>query len=185
MSNVKQMGLGLVQYSQDYNELLPPAASDSNGWREAVYSYVKSTSVYRCPEDKRDGSKDAPGHLPRSYAVNALCLSVKGKKLTAFSSPATTILAADMRSFDGEDWNMTDAAFLPGTGRKLYAHFPSHAFYDHSPGRLNVLFVDGHVKAMLPMDTLTPTNLWTPDNRLFTGTDSSNAQAILKNAENE
>ena len=46
--------------------MLRTAASDSSGWYEAVYPYVKSTGVYRCPEDKRDGSTDAPGHLLKS-----------------------------------------------------------------------------------------------------------------------
>ena len=58
--NVLRTGCVSKQYSQDYNAVLPPgAAANSNGWREAVYPYVKSTGVYRCPEDERDRSKDA------------------------------------------------------------------------------------------------------------------------------
>ena len=60
-SNLKQIGLGLLQYSQDYDEKLPRAwygpngFSDSNPntgaykWMDAARPYVKSTQVYTCP----------------------------------------------------------------------------------------------------------------------------------------
>ena len=185
-SNMKQLGLALIQYSQDNDECLPSVeTSDSNGWREAVYPFVKSTGVYHCPEDKRDNSKAAPDHLPKSYAANVLCLSSSEKKRTVSDLLPTAILAADTRGFNGEDWSMTDPAFGPDNGRKLYAHFPSHAFYNHPPGRLNVLLADGHVKWVEPMETLAPDNLWTRDNLPFTGKDLANAQAIVKHAESE
>ncbi len=104
MSNMKQLGLALTQYSQDYNNLLPsPAISDGNGWREAVYPYVKSTNVYRCPDDERSGSKDTPNHLPNSYAANVHCLSTGRKKTTVFSLAPTAIIVTDTRGFGGED----------------------------------------------------------------------------------
>ncbi len=80
---------------------------------------------------------------------------------------------------------MVSPAFLPGTGRSLYAHLPLHAFYEHPEGMVNCLFVDGHVKGMKAETTLTPTNLWTRDNAPFTGKDLANAQAILRYAESE
>lgn len=80
---------------------------------------------------------------------------------------------------------MSSSAFLLSTGHTLYAHFPNHAFYEHSAGELNLLFADGHVKRLLPADTLTPTNLWTRDSALFAGQDLTNAQAILRHTEKE
>ncbi len=80
---------------------------------------------------------------------------------------------------------MTSPAFLPPSGREPYTHKPSHYFYQHPTGALNVLFVDGHVKAMKPDATLTPINLWTPNNVPFAGQDLSNARAILTHAEGE
>ncbi len=181
MSNMKQLGLALTQYSQDYNNLLPPAAAfDSSGWREATYPYVKSTSVYRCPDDERGRDQDAPSHLPKSYATNALSLTN-----AAILDPGRAISVVDTRGFSSEEWDMTAAAFLPSTGRKLYTHKPSHYFYEHPPGWMNCLFSDGHSKAMKPMDTLTPINLWTPSNAAFVGPDLTNARAILTHAENE
>jgi len=43
-SNEKQMGLALVQYEQDYDNTLPPAAT----WMEATYPYIKYS--IRCPD---------------------------------------------------------------------------------------------------------------------------------------
>jgi len=64
-SNEKQLGLALIQYSQDFDEFLVPAwngnggfnASDSTPgnikfkWMDMIYPYVKSTGVFHCPDD--------------------------------------------------------------------------------------------------------------------------------------
>ncbi len=184
VSNMKQLGLALIQYEQDYNETLPErASSTSSGWREAVYPYVKSTNVYRCPDDPRDNSRASSNNLPKSYAANALCFGGSRKPAALASLSSTTVLAADTRGFDGEAWNIVSPAFLPSSGRELYAHVPRHLFYEHLPGTLNLLFADGHVKAMKPDATLEPINLWTPNNIPFVGQDLSNARAILTHAE--
>ena len=50
----KQMGLGLLQYTQDYDEMLPfgnGGASSAVGWAGQMYPYVKSTQLYKCPND--------------------------------------------------------------------------------------------------------------------------------------
>ena len=62
-SNLKQIGLGLIQYSQDYDETLVAygyatggtpflASNPATGnykWMDAIYPYVKSEQVYNCP----------------------------------------------------------------------------------------------------------------------------------------
>ena len=62
-SNLKQIGLGLLQYAQDYDE---QAAKDNYGgvnsdsesdnagrykWMDVVQPYVKSTQIFTCPSD--------------------------------------------------------------------------------------------------------------------------------------
>jgi len=68
LSNEKQIGLALIQYSQDNEELLVsgwggdpgiagygPSDSTPNKhsfkWMDSIYSYVKSTQVFHCPDD--------------------------------------------------------------------------------------------------------------------------------------
>jgi prepilin-type N-terminal cleavage/methylation domain-containing protein/prepilin-type processing-associated H-X9-DG protein len=69
-SNLKQIGLGLIQYSQDYDEVLiadwygsdqnvgpsdtlpPSAAPDapvSYKWEDAAFPYIKNEQVFNCP----------------------------------------------------------------------------------------------------------------------------------------
>ena len=62
-SNMKQLGLALVLYTQDYDEYMPadhrgvhyPTAT---GWGSEVYPYVKSTAVYKCPDDPTPLAKE-------------------------------------------------------------------------------------------------------------------------------
>lgn len=79
-SNLKQIGLALTQYSQDYDERLTRAwygpggyqASTANTdtnprykWMDAVYPYVKSTAVFHCPDDS--GINGSTGnYIPQS-----------------------------------------------------------------------------------------------------------------------
>lgn len=75
ISNLKQIGLALLQYTQDYDELCPldeagnayasgvNAAAGQFSWMDLTYPYVKSTGVFSCPDDS---SPDAP------YAVATL-----------------------------------------------------------------------------------------------------------------
>jgi prepilin-type N-terminal cleavage/methylation domain-containing protein/prepilin-type processing-associated H-X9-DG protein len=66
LSNEKQIGLAMLQYSQDYDESLvkgwyaadgsSPCFNYSNNtvcykWMDAVYPYVKSTQVFHCADD--------------------------------------------------------------------------------------------------------------------------------------
>ena len=184
-SNMKQLGLALAQYSQDYNNTLPAYASASGyGWRESLYPYAKSTGIYQCANDARGRNNEySPDNLPRSYGANAAVIT--GGSVRAINNPTQTITVVDMRGYDGEEWDMVSPAFLPSTGRELYAHIPTHLFYEHPEGVLNLLFADGHVKGMKPAATLAPVNLWTPDNKPFLGRDLANAQAIVKHAESE
>ena len=58
MSNMKQLGLGMMQYTQDYDEHMPigtqPLYTDYRcgiGWGGQLFPYIKSAQVYRCPSD--------------------------------------------------------------------------------------------------------------------------------------
>ena len=58
-SNMKQLGLGILQYTQDYDETMPAMnVFDSThgnweeySWRDMIYTYVKSTQIYTCPSN--------------------------------------------------------------------------------------------------------------------------------------
>lgn len=59
-SNLKQIGLGIMQYTQDYDEAYPlvggneysnNASRYTPSWRVKIYPYVKSTQLFVCPSN--------------------------------------------------------------------------------------------------------------------------------------
>jgi prepilin-type N-terminal cleavage/methylation domain-containing protein/prepilin-type processing-associated H-X9-DG protein len=51
-SNLKQIGLGIMQYVQDYDERLPYASSGGTlGWAYAIQPYIKSEQLFQCPSE--------------------------------------------------------------------------------------------------------------------------------------
>lgn len=59
-TNLKQIGLGILQYVQDYDERYPPSraggtvyigtfANNNFPWHLAVQLYVKSIQLFKCP----------------------------------------------------------------------------------------------------------------------------------------
>ncbi len=54
VSNMKQLGLAVVQYETDYDEMTPHGSNNWGygiGWGGSVYPYVRSKQVYVCPSD--------------------------------------------------------------------------------------------------------------------------------------
>lgn len=123
-------------------------------------------------------SQSSPENLPHSYAAD-----MTGR--VKMGNANRVIIAVDVRGNDRPEWDMTSPVFAPPSNRQLYTHKPRHIFYEHPAGTLNCLFDDGHVKAMKPLQTLTPTNFWTRDNTPFVGPSLQSAQAILRHAGEE
>ena len=66
LSNMKQIGTGIMMYIQDFDEMYPcnwyqglwPTASPLNGanagrykWMDAIFPYVKNENIFTCPSD--------------------------------------------------------------------------------------------------------------------------------------
>jgi prepilin-type N-terminal cleavage/methylation domain-containing protein/prepilin-type processing-associated H-X9-DG protein len=102
-SNEKQLGLGFVQYTQDYDEEYPCPLSGmaatalrgwtGQGWAGEIYPYVKSKGVYRCPDDPILTSYT-------SYAYNTAFVISPAQvpyvaTLAQFNAPAKTVLLSE------------------------------------------------------------------------------------------
>ena len=74
-SNLKQIGLGILQYSQDYDEMLPPARNTTTPfpnapWHFLVQPYVKSYQLFRCPSNTSKGAlQNTTGAAPLAAGV--------------------------------------------------------------------------------------------------------------------
>jgi len=99
LSNLKQLGLGYIQYYQDYDEKFPAGTAGPAtwpgagiGWAGQIYPYVKSTGVYTCPDDN-----DTPvaGESLISYAVNGQ-LGQTAIILAGAGQPASTVLFSEI-----------------------------------------------------------------------------------------
>jgi len=70
-SNMKQLGLAFVQYSDDYDGSYPVGPGHrGGGWAGAIYPYVKSVGVYNCPDDPTGPDPNFPTRVPVSYGYN-------------------------------------------------------------------------------------------------------------------
>jgi prepilin-type processing-associated H-X9-DG protein/prepilin-type N-terminal cleavage/methylation domain-containing protein len=87
-TNLKQMGLGVMQYVRDYDENFPlavtgaPETSTSQlpckGWGDAIQPYLKSTRLYQCPSEPGGANPDPLSVGYSDYWYNC-ALSWNGK----------------------------------------------------------------------------------------------------------
>ena len=115
-SNMKQLGLAFVQYTQDADEQFPTANgvgyANGMGWAGQVYSFVKSAGVYKCPDDP---TLSGPPAVPISYAVNAnLETRYGGVSLAHLASPANTVQLFEVA---GISVDLSRDGGLDGTGQ--------------------------------------------------------------------
>ena len=89
LSNVKQLVLAFIMYSQDADEIMPyggplPAALTIPLWTDSIFAYTHNDQILFCP-DRKDAT---PG-----YGVNFLA---SGRADGSFFDPASKILLGDV-----------------------------------------------------------------------------------------
>ncbi len=159
LNNVKQLGLAVMQYTQDFDEKLPPSsdlAPVPKYWFDKVEPYVKSKQVFFCPSEGDPFKKDAAAPMTRdniSYGYNYIyttwrphaSYALGGHSLARFQSPANTVLLGDTHR------NNAQGYVIAWTGTyELDAR--------HMEG-VNIAYMDGHAKwQKLPGDIYQETN---------------------------
>ena len=99
-SNEKQIGLALIQYTQDNDELYPAGAPGAAknaiagmGWAGAISPFTKSIQLFKCPDDSNQGGTFAGfTYYPVSYALNEY---VANQPLNNIIAPATCVMASE------------------------------------------------------------------------------------------
>lgn len=136
-SNLKQLGLGLSMYVQDYDGKLPCNTSPSSNWAAGIWPYMMSGQIMRCPSDTFSAPLSHFAPVP-SYWMNAHLNDKTGDglELTSATSPARTLLFGDWG--DGQAKSPFVLDERTWDGETYYAK--RHLF------GANYAFVDGHVK---------------------------------------
>ncbi len=162
MSNTKQIGLGVLQYTQDYDERLPPSYIAATGlrWPVILQPYLKSEQIFFCPSDSVHDSGVAFGQGANvSYGWNFVYLTHGGVKGSAYNNggialsiiaaSAETVMLGDGPTGSGDDWALSSPAD--------YTNYQPPA--RHLEGA-NIAFVDGHSKWFKVPGKLDTIALW-------------------------
>ncbi len=214
LSNMKQIGLGLMQYSQDYDNNYPISisgpASPYFSWRQVIQPYIKSTQTMQCPSNpnKDTVTHAANGPYPQTFAsyaasastVNTLAedqrvdgLGIIGNvgpvSESLISSPAQCIAVVESSARNSTFDIRQPGTFGVETSDPAGTGSNGHLFSGHL-SMANFLYADGHVKSQRPLRTMngtnteTGTNQWTRDNSPFNGS-FANTRTTLTFSENK
>jgi len=172
LSNLKQISLGWMMYTQDYDEMAVPAyyyAGDFSseysenawdftlGWSASDMNqpvseagglldpYIKSGQINNCPSF----TGDSVGRPSTGYAYNASYIGSDGThpsaNLAQIEKPAETILFAD-----GGAWSSYSNSIIGQNYLRSYNNDPysaGTAAFRHNDAS-NVAYADGHVKSI-------------------------------------
>ncbi len=161
LSNLKQIGLGVIQYQQDSDEYFPLYRDSLGvGAFRAIQPYLKSTQILQCP-DESNTATDYTGTDYTDYAYN-LGLGWNGYankfvSLALITKPSVVVVACDESGYVQDNWTA-------GCGGENTACAPDLAKYrfDRAAGGAvttsgggvrhngfqNVVMTDGHAKPM-------------------------------------
>jgi prepilin-type N-terminal cleavage/methylation domain-containing protein/prepilin-type processing-associated H-X9-DG protein len=176
LANMKQIGLGMIQYTQDYDERLVPNNNKPDGvtlisYGEILQPYIKSTQVFQCPSDTgADPSIDPNSNrcvalsqkYPISYALNQIYVANSSlsmfeansvKTLSYIEIPSETIAIGDTsRQTSGSNlpfcFQVVGFNFNEGPPATLGKSGDQGTFIGRHFGGVNWAFMDGHVKWM-------------------------------------
>ena len=161
-SNLKQLGLGFLQYAQDNDEsYYTTGISNYPGWGGQIYPYVKSLQVFECPSDSSTVAR------PRmSYSENMNIPETP--KIASYSVPTRTVMLFEAVGYASnltvptETTSQTSNCFSGSfqnfaTGHIdncYWSYFVQPPFIHTDEGRhlqgANFLLADGHVKWYRP-----------------------------------
>jgi prepilin-type N-terminal cleavage/methylation domain-containing protein/prepilin-type processing-associated H-X9-DG protein len=136
-SNLKQIGLGLMMYTQDYDENYPAAGISGGqalgyGWAGDIYPYVKSAQLFVCSSDSSEliapFNKAPYTTYPRiSYSINAAIFynlyapayPYPAGRVTAFTAPAKTVMLLETSSITADVTNPNENDSTAASGIQL------------------------------------------------------------------
>ncbi len=176
-SNLKQIGLGVMQYTQDYDEKMVPLLNRVGAnyfvYPQLLAPYVKNSQIYECPNLGNLGTCKIEDGYP-SYGMNVALQpgneNTPPISMAAINTPAELLLLTENHAStvacgtvvgNYSTWYTNVAASRPFD----YALYVPNGQHFNGP---NVLFADGHVKWQKIEQILTqPSSVTTANWRLW------------------
>jgi len=150
-SNLKQIGLAIMMYSQDYDELLPLVLLDDNGtagyqsddstWAELIRPYVKNSQIFKCPSAWGDDEA-----LVHHYGVNNANYGTGDSLTPPIGQPESALVGDPSRTFLAMDRKAGVLATPQIAWEDSSYRWGFSNFTDRHNGGLNILYCDSHVK---------------------------------------
>ncbi len=154
LSNMKQLGLSIQMYVQDYDERLFQYHDGTRYWPAFVVPYMKNSQIMWCPSNPAtQGSLSGDYYSVTRYNYNCWYCgrnggTGSGSSLASFQSPAETIT-----NICSDDITINSPDRTCGCGGGF------RALVDRHNDGSNILFLDGHTKWMKRND-YRKTALW-------------------------
>lgn len=175
LSNVKQIGLAILMYVQDYDERLPmlyDLGEPRQGIIRTTQPYTMNWQVHDCPSADQASNTGYLGN--RSYGYNTKIINREfGARLALITRPASTVMLGDVchdRNAPGRfhppdrgpfkcDPDGSNCQVCLQTHNSMFGDSSSHGavtdedrpgfnFLERHNGQGNATFVDGHAKSM-------------------------------------
>ncbi len=165
-SNLRQIGLGWLQYTQDYDELSVPirvgglGSAQFDSYSTLIQPYVKSTQLFKCPSNTNSNS---PVHYTYNFQIGVGPSAASPRSLAGIALPSQTPVFADAWANDSSAISLffvtpsLTAGWIPMLGRSIYTNQIGATTFNESQTAglvnagihmdgANYVFADGHVK---------------------------------------
>ena len=171
-SNLKQIGLSVYMYTEDYDERLPMGHTNNDGtqatdpstdsymWMDAIQPYVKSEQIFTCPSDSSEKYvyyKNLPAgnsnkyfgsyEMNECYTGDPTYHSAAFVSLAAIDYPASTVYVTDGNG-NSSAFMCTTVANCNGLAAPSGSPLTWNSVVQRHLDTVNTLFADGHVKSM-------------------------------------
>lgn len=177
LSNLKQIGLSLMMYVQDYDEMYcGRMRGDQSGttrvtWPHLLMPYVKNNQLFVCASTPQGiwtttNQRDTASQFRCSYGYNLCALGAGGYgasdtvvAMSQVTAPAETAAIVDLMACacGVKGTNVNTTCFAPLNIRTAGGQPPSPGIHN---GGLNVVFADGHAKWLNDSALMPGRRLW-------------------------
>lgn len=151
LNNLKQLGLAMIQYAQDYDERFParsgplftdPALGEFNlrldgthqhGWATRILPYIKNSQVYVCPSNSFRSCGINYGVADNAFDTSGACVKYfnESQPMGRFVRPSESLMITEKNGGGGDQYVLSTAWYCCAA--------------PHNDGG-NIVFVDGHAK---------------------------------------